>query len=722
RLLQRSVVPQLAGARREDAEHRAIPIPASNVMEAALGLARDRQAFVLSAAAFESDAIRPFSIWIDALRAHAAGAYDEVFGEADVANRDRLFAGLSDLVTRESANCPVVLVFDDAQWCDELSAAALHYIARRNRDRAVLGILAARAGELRDNASLQQALRGLRRDGLLEEIELGPLPAEALAELIEAQVPGADSARLSLESGGNPLLAIELARAESAGRAGGPLDDLVRERLERYGVVGAEVLRWAAVLSPRIDLSALTAVSGLEAAEVGAALERAAHHAMLRPAGQGLQFAHELIARAIYNDISPLRRQVMHRRVAELVEKDMGQDLARAAELAHHASQSADAALAARAMVSAGRLCLRFFANDDALSLARKGLQLAAALPDAERVRLEIELHDILLAAGPLEDPEAAAGQFTALAERALDHGASEHARLGYHMASTVRWQQGNWNAAREQTLQALRAARGGQDEAHIVGAAETAKCLLMIERDLPQADAMLMESSALAGRRGFAHQAIAAGLGMLRFRENRLDEAAELFREARTLAKAAGDRFSEYQANEYLAMLELQRGQGRAARERCTELLALGTKLREGSEEPFARAMLGLCDYAIDDEADGLETALADLRIADAKHRLAYLLTRAALLDCERGRKASAIARATEALDYATLLERPTEMLLANAVLAHARDAAGERAGATSCLQEVERLAAAGAAAWSRDIGQALASGRAGAGRRVNR
>ncbi len=694
----------------------------SRLLESAQGMARDQRAFVLSAAAFESDSIRPFSIWIDALRARDARAHDEVFGGADVANRDRLFAGLSDLVTRESASGPVVLVFDDAQWCDEPSAAALHYVARRNRDRPLLGLLAARAGELRDNAPLQQALRGLRRDGLLREIELGPLPSAALAELIEAQVPGADGARLSLESGGNPLLAIELARAERAGRAAGPLEDLVRERLERYGVVGAEVLRWAAVLSPRIDVPTLTEVAGLDAAEVGAALERAVRHAMLRPAEQGLRFAHELIARAIYSDISPLRRQVMHRRVAELLERAMGQDLAHAAELAHHASQSADAALAARAMVSAGRLCLRFFANDDALSLARKGLQLAATLPDAERVRLEIELNDILLAAGPLEDPEAAAAQFTALAERALDHGASEHARLGYHMAATVRWQQGNWNAAREQTLQALRAARGGQDDAQIVGVAETAKCLLMIERDLPQADAMLMESSALAGRRGFAHQAIAAGLGMLRFRENRLDEAAEFFSEARTLAKAAGDRFGEYQANEYLAMLELQRGQIRPARERCTELLALGAKLREGSEEPFARAMLGLCDYTLDDDAAGLDAALADLRIADAKHRLAYLLTRAALLDCERGRQASAVARATEALDYATLLERPTEMLLANAVLAHARAAAGEREAAASCRQEVERLAAAGAAAWSRDLGQALAGRPVRAGRRANR
>jgi tetratricopeptide (TPR) repeat protein len=269
--------------------------------------------------------------------------------------------------------------------------------------------------------------------------------------------------------------------------------------------------------------------------------------------------------------------------------------------------------------------------------------------------------------------------------------------------------EQGRWGAAREQTLRAERVVRGGDEESRIVGVAETAKCLVMIERDLGEADAMLMEASALARRRGFNHPAIAAGLGMLRFHENRLDEADDLFREARMLCKSLGDRVDEYLANEYLIMLDLQRGRLVQARERCNELLMLGGKLREGSEEPFARAMLGLCNYAIDDEADGMDAALADLRIADAKHRLAYILTRAAVLDCEQGRVESAIERASESLEYATLLERATEMLIANAVLSHASSKLGDCEKATRHAREVARLADAGAAVWTSEIVDAL-------------
>jgi hypothetical protein len=174
-------------------------------------------------------------------------------------------------------------------------------------------------------------------------------------------------------------------------------------------------------------------------------------------------------------------------------------------------------------------------------------------------------------------------------------------------------------------------------------------------------------------------------------------------------LCKSAGDRVSEYQANEYLVLVDLQRGRLDAARERCRELLALGDKLREGSEEPFARAMAALCGYAADDDDTALERALADLRLADAKHRLACVLTRAALLDCERGRSAPAKRRAAEALQYATLLERATEMLLANAVLSHDCAAAGDGAGAETFAREVRRLALAGAALWTQGVVERL-------------
>src|SRR5690606_2962328 len=308
-----------------------------------------------------------------------------------------------------------------------------------------------------------------------------------------------------------------------------------------------------------------------------------------------------------------------------------------------------------------------------------------------------------------LADWEEAARRYVELAEEALDHGKLAHARLGYHMASSVRWQHGQWAGAREQSLQSERVARGGSDRDQVTAMADTAKCLLMLERDVSQADALLMEAEALAARQHIRHHSIPAGRAMLRYYENRLDEAEELFKQARTLCKYAGDRVSEYQANEYLVMIHFQQGRYAEARNRCAELVALGRKLREGSEAPFANALQGLCTYAIDDSPAELDRALDDLRIADAKHRLAYVQTRSALLDYERGRTKEALERAGEALACAELLERATEMMLAHLVLGLCYRASGRKTEAVRHFASVDSLEAAGVAEWARQMARSL-------------
>ena len=221
----------------------------------------------------------------------------------------------------------------------------------------------------------------------------------------------------------------------------------------------------------------------------------------------------------------------------------------------------------------------------------------------------------------------------------------------------------------------------------------------------------MLMEARALAARKGMTHNAIPAALGMLRFHENKLDESVELFKEARTLARARGDRLDEFQANEYLAMIDFERGRPEAARAHCKTLVELGDKLREGSERPFAHALDALCHYALADDAAPLEAALEDLRAADAKHRLAYTLTRAALLDVERGRPEVAIARASEALGYAEALDRATEIVLAHAALARARNALADTAGYAKHVAALKSLEQAPVARWARDRALAVAT-----------
>jgi DNA-binding SARP family transcriptional activator len=675
----------------------------TRLLRAAIDLALLAGSFVLEASAFEMGSIRPYALWTDAFRRLGPGEQRDLLETFDYDNRDRLFGALSGRLAEEAANRPVVIVFDDLQWCDESSAAVLHYVARMNRHRPLLGILAGRDEELYDNGGVQRALRGLRHDGLLEELKLRPLSAAAIEQIIEQHAPGADWARLGRQAGGNPLLAIELTRAVAAADGSGSLADLVRERLARLDAEASDMLRWAAVVAPRIDVTLLARITGLDAVRIAEAFEAAERHAVLQTTDCGYRFTHDLISRSVYAEISPTRRRIMHRRVAEVLQQDTALDLGIAADLAHHAVQSEDAGMAAQAMVSAGRLCLRFFANEDAQNLARRGMTLVQRLGDVERVCLSLELHDVLLKAGPLPDWEAAAREYVLLAEQALDHGALAHARLGYQMASIVRWQHGQWAGAREQTLQAERATRSGTEQDQVVSMAETARCLAMLERDIGQADSLLLEAQALAARNRISHQAIPLALGLLRFHDNALAEAEELFKDGRMLSKVAGDRDGEFQANEHLVLIALERGDYASAELRCEALVDLGEKLRDGSEAPFSRALQGLCRYAMDGDAAPLETALEGLRIADAKHRLATVLMRTALLDLEQDRPELAIARASEALQCAEVLDRATERMLAHCVLAECYRLADDPSESERHAAAAVRLDDAPVAAWAR-------------------
>jgi hypothetical protein len=161
-------------------------------------------------------------------------------------------------------------------------------------------------------------------------------------------------------------------------------------------------------------------------------------------------------------------------------------------------------------------------------------------------------------------------------------------------------------------------------------------------------------------------------GVGLLRLHAGALEEAKAAFEEAWTIAKKRGDRLEEFMSLEHLVMVAIHRRDPDEACQHAKELAAIGEKLREGSEGPLGRAMLALCRYQKGemDHRQGLEDALQQLRDADAKQRLAFVLTQAAAVESERGDLATAAARADEAKALGRILQQPSESALARAVL----------------------------------------------------
>jgi predicted ATPase/DNA-binding SARP family transcriptional activator/pimeloyl-ACP methyl ester carboxylesterase len=692
---------------------------------------------VLDGCAYEVESGRPFGPWIDALRRlHPAGAGEIKGAEpgAELApllpelaaaddgepSRDRLFGAVAELIAaRVQAAPPVLLAFDDAQWLDDESAALLHYVARFSRSQPVLIVLAGRAGEFAENESMARVLRALRREAPVDEITLAPLSPVDTARLASAAVPGVDAARVYAESAGNPLLALEVARALPHAKGDLPqgLAELVRDRVARLPEAAAEVLRWAALLGPEFTQDRLGAVAGIAPEALVAALEVLQRHALVRHdeavrrAAATYVFVHDVVRRAIRADISAARRRLMHGRIAAVLAAAGDADGEAAADLVTHAVEAGETALAARACVAAGRRCLRLFANAEAAALARRGMTLAATLADPEQVKLMLELMEVSLAADRPKVFDDTAALLDDLASRALDHGCLEHARLGYQLMGFLRWEGGNWTDARRQMLQAELVSRSTDARGRVLGMSEAARCLALLERDLPEAEAMLLEAEAIAARAGIEPVAISDGRGILRLHQGKLDEAAALFERARLIARRDGERRAEFMALEHLIAVELQRADYAKAGGLCRELMALGEKLREGSEAPFAQALCALSRYATGERSarDTFDLAVGALREVDAKQRLAFVLVQAAMVELGRGDPDAAAPLAREAVTAAGALGRPSDVALAHAMAARVAIAALDDIDLAFHLEALRRVKVETLSVQARDAVTAL-------------
>jgi predicted ATPase len=652
---------------------------------------------VLQGRSYEAEARRPYGPWIDAIRSIHPSAMGDVLRDElsplltglaredeRQGGRDRLFGAIVELIAARAHSAPPVLLqFDDVQWCDEASAELLHNVVRMTRHRPVSVVLAARSGELPDNEPMMRVLRGFRRDRWIEEIDLSPLSRNDTDRLVRMISPDVNADAIFEESAGNPLYAIELARASD--RSGQGMDFgcsvLIRDRIDRLPSSAGDVLRWAAVLGSTFSFERLASMVSLGVHDLTSAIEILDRHGLLRknaPVANSpaFGFTHNVVRRSVYDDLSEPRRRLMHSRIAHVFEQEAcsasnGCSTTICAEIAHHAALAGDTATAARASAEAGRCCLRIYANGEAVSFARSGMRYSETLPEPERVGLQIELTEVSLAARRPRNVEETATMLEGLAERALFHGDVVHARLGFHLLSYLRWERGDWPDARRNSLRAEFIARGANTKEQVVAMAEAARCLALLERDLGQAEALALEARARAAQAGVESVAIHDSLGMLRFHQGMWDDAASLFNHARALSQRLGDRYGEFHALEHLTVLELERNDPETAGIFCRDLVELAGKLREGSEAPFARCLAALTAEASgNDAAEEIDAAIESLRMADAKHRLAYALLRAARGDFSRGDVRKARARGEEALRLARIMERPSETALAHVVL----------------------------------------------------
>jgi tetratricopeptide (TPR) repeat protein len=320
--------------------------------------------------------------------------------------RRLVFGAFVEYTRRGTQKSPSVLLLDDLHWADEPSLQLLTYLAPQLQSMRLLIVGTYRDVELDVGRPFAKTLEALLRQRTATRVSMRRLDESAVARMLASlggSAPPSELARAVFrETEGNPFFIEEVYRHlneegqlfDEPGhwkpglRAGGiAVPESVRlvvgRRLERLGDQARKVLTAAAVIGRVFPLEVLNAAVDVAEDDVLDALEEAerAQLIAIQPARRSVRygFVHELIRTTLTGALSLPRRQRLHLRIADALERSGAASGDRGPwMLAHHLYQAGAAADVQRTAA--------------ALGAALHGAAAAGAFEDV------LELSDSLLA------------------------------------------------------------------------------------------------------------------------------------------------------------------------------------------------------------------------------------------------------------------------------------------------------------------------------------
>jgi ATP/maltotriose-dependent transcriptional regulator MalT len=236
-------------------------------------------------------------------------------------------AGFLSVVELLAEQAPVLVAIDDLQWLDPSSRNVMAFATRRLSAR--VGVLVTVRSDPDGGGSGASWLQLPQPDGV-QRVQIRPLSLGGLNAVITERLGRSLSrpaiVRIQEVSQGNPFYALELARAMDGDSRSAEmplpmtLAELVRARIGSLDdSAHAVLLAMACTAVPTVEL--VSRATGLNAGDVVAQLDDVEAKGIVAIDGHRVRFAHPLLARGFYTDVTPARRRSMHRRLAEIVDE-----------------------------------------------------------------------------------------------------------------------------------------------------------------------------------------------------------------------------------------------------------------------------------------------------------------------------------------------------------------------------------------------------------------
>lgn len=594
--------------------------------------------------------------------------------------RRYLFDSLHEFMTRGARARPAFLIIDDLHWADESTLSLLVHLARR-----IAQVPAIIVGTFRDTgaelgAALAKSVEDLIREGV-RPLHLQGLPRPAVAAMIGAlcgnEPPGELVESLYYETEGNPFFVEELLKHlieedrlfDASGHFRTNLRPgdfavpqsvglVVGRRLDRLTQATRDVLASAAAIGRRFEFQLLEAVADGDGAATLGAIDEALKAGLILSSSSRdnlLTFAHEIVRQTILSQVSPPRRQRLHLRVAQAIERNSADSLdERAAEIADHllrAGPDANPVELVHYLTLAGGHAMHASAYEDALHHFEAALEHQPSTDPAGRAELLSELGMTKRSLDRWEEALAHWRESLKFYTAAGDLAAV--GRLSFAIVEALSWAGRHMDAA-QMAYSALALLKDGvsADRARLFGAVGMINSAAGVYQAAYDALAEAVHYAeelhddkvlgAVLSYRAFHHfvflrrdEAIADGM-----------RSAELLRSGAALWSLA-------QLLGFLQTAMFESGQIEASRAVAEELEPLAARLNHSAARMLGVRISAWCDFCKKPDLDALERAFArDLEITQSA-KLPWIATSHAqlgLVDFLRGNWDAARIRCEQA------------------------------------------------------------------------
>ena len=324
--------------------------------------------------------------------------------------RRQTFVALHRIVSVLASRQPLVLILDDLQWIDSISADLLLYLSHLVVSQRVLLVCAQRKKEISPFEHVLERTRSMHPERYIQ-LSIDPLTIEECRLLLSkflssAELPDSLLSLIVQQSGGNPYFIEEFVRllvekdylhlvkgklvADHTLQADAlvipaSLESLIRARVDSLENPARQLLQVAAVIGHHFDRDLLAQVAEREG--VKTILTVLYTRGMLNPTSEEGQweFSHPLIEVIVYNTVLRAQRRIYHHRTAIALENRWcGNESEHAEDLAYHFAKAEVHEKALYYLILAGERAAARHANDVAVKYFEQATELLSAVQHVE--------------------------------------------------------------------------------------------------------------------------------------------------------------------------------------------------------------------------------------------------------------------------------------------------------------------------------------------------